>query len=237
MPVSPDNKYTNMQKNQYNIESARWSVNEPNHVIGDVPHHNAHQAYSLLFNKIPNHQDKVVLDFGCGPGRNLVKYSTQFKKIDGVDIARQNLLNARKWIEHHGLNVDNYDLYECNGVDLREVPENKYDIIMSTICLQHICVHEIRYNYFKEFFRLLKPNGSIAIQMGFGDYAPETVDYYANNYDALSTNRGCDAIVSNPSQLEKDLTEIGFVNFQYQLGPPCHDSYPYWIFFNATKPS
>lgn len=30
-----------------------------------------------------------VLDFGCGPGRNIVKYNKRFNRIDGVDIAKE----------------------------------------------------------------------------------------------------------------------------------------------------
>jgi predicted SAM-dependent methyltransferase len=74
---------------------------------------------------------------------------------------------------------------------------------MSTIVLQHICVYEIRYNYLKEFYRLLKNDGILSIQMGYGDGHPNTRNYYDNYYDASTTNSGCDVKVTNPEEIIK----------------------------------
>jgi hypothetical protein len=72
--------------------------------------------------------------------------------------------------------------------------------------------------------------------MGFGENSPNTVDYYANHYEATSTNRGCDTNITDYRQIEKDLLDIGFKNFNYYIRPvgpgDCH---PNWIFFNAQK--
>ncbi len=189
-----------------------------------------------MFKDIINLDFKKVLDFGCGPGRNIVKYNNTFKSIDGVDISQTNLDNSLIWIKHNNINPENTKLFLCNGIDLSNIGNENYDIVMSTICMQHICVYEIRLNYLKEFFRVLKPGGYITIQMGYGKGSPMTVDYYVNNYDALSTNRGCDTDISESTQIENDLISIGFKNFNYyirQTGPgDCHNN---WIFFNAQK--
>jgi ubiquinone/menaquinone biosynthesis C-methylase UbiE len=102
--------------------------------------------------------------------------------------------------------------------------------------MQHICVYKIRYNYFKEFYRVLKPGGHITIQMGYGTPSRMTVDYYDDYYDAKATNRGCDTNISDYKQLEKDLLSIGFKNFKYYIRPTGPgDCHPNWIFFNAQK--
>ena len=132
----------------------------------------------------------------------------------------------------------NPTLYHCNGIDLSDIPSNSYDLVMSTVVLQHICVHEIRYNYFKEFYRVLKPGGCIAIQMGCGSPSPSTVPYHDNYYDAPATNRSSDCEIRHPNQLKDDLDKIGYNKFSYLIGPVGPgDSHPFWIYFNAQKPT
>ena len=230
------NTYTVMQKNSYEQEATRWDLNNLDPVVGSFHAHNNWKDYEYLFKDISDLNNKIVLDFGCGPGRNIVKYKNQFLKIDGVDIGENNLKNAKLWIEHNNFDVNSVDLILCNGVDLQNIEDSKYDIVMSTICMQHICVHEIRFNYFKEFYRVLKPNGYITFQMGYGTARPKSVDYYANNYDVFGTNGECDTQVTDPKQLETDLLKIGFTNFNYYIRPTGPgDLHSNWIFFNAQK--
>ena len=231
------NKYTKMQQDFYDHESSLWSLENKDWVVGSFDSHNNWEDYNYLFVNVPNLGEKKMLDFGCGPGRNLVRFYNQFKQIDGVDMAPKNLENAKQWLATNNLPHEHLNFYTCNGVDLSNIPDNQYDVVMSTICLQHICVHEIRYNYFKEFLRVLRPNGYIALQMGYGANAPASVPYYTNHYDATGTNRRCDTAIEDVSQLEKDLKEIGFTNFTYHIRPvgpgDCHAN---WIYFNAQKP-
>lgn len=232
-----NNRYTKMQQSQYQAESARWSLSNRDPVVGSFDAHNAWADYALLFEGIPELSTKRALDFGCGPGRNLVTLGSKVGQMDGVDLDPTNLANARIWLETNGVNPDQRVLYLCNGVDLSDVPSATYDIVLSTICFQHICVHEIRYGYLTEFLRVLKPGGVLTMQMGYGSPSPQTVDYYANFYDARGTNRGCDTEVKTPDQLETDLTRVGFTSFSYTIRPTGPgDSHPEWIFFKATKP-
>jgi len=229
-----NNKYTEMQLNQYNAEAHTWSEANREPVVGSFDAHNSWEDYKLLFTNIDNPSEKIAIDFGCGPGRNLVKYKDFFKRLDGVDISPINIEKARAYTTNNG--IANINLYTNNGIDLHGIESNTYDIVMSTITLQHICVYDIRKSYFKEFFRILKNNGTFTAQMGFGDRLDKAVDYYENYYDAPATNSACDTRVTSSDQLKKDLIEIGFKNFQYTIshtGPG--DSHPNWIYFSAEK--
>lgn len=230
------NRYTRMQVIHYESEASHWSPDNLDPVVGSFNAHNAWRDYEdFLFRDIEGDlKTKKVLDFGCGPGRNIVKFNNLFQQIDGVDIARINLENAHVWAKHNNITRP-FALFLCNGIDLTGITDQSYDIVMSTICMQHICVYEIRLNYLKEFYRVLKPGGRVTIQMGFGEKHTAR-DYYDNNYEANSTNGNCDTKVTDPSQLEKDLTSIGFTDFKYYIRPVGPGDYHQnWIFFSALK--
>lgn len=232
--INPNNKYTTMQKNFYNEVATLWSEQSPDYVVGTFHQHNNWLDYENLFTGIKNLKEKTCLDFACGPGRNLVKYNNRFKRIDGVDISSINIDKAKQYLINN--NIKNTNLYVANGIDLDIIPSNTYDVVMSTIALQHICVYDIRYSIFKDIYRVLNRGGVLTAQMGYGSPSPNTVGYYSNYYDAKGTNRACDVCVASYDQIEKDLLAIGFVNFKYTIGPvgpgDCH---PNWIYFQGTK--
>ena len=233
------NKYSEMQKAQYESDASRWTVDNRDPVVGGFDQHNAWSDYvEYLFKDIKDLDKKVGIDFGCGPGRNLVKYSDSFKELHGVDIAQKNIDNAAIWLEHNSKNLNKHKLFVCSGVDIAAVPSKSYDVVMSTICFQHICVYSIRAGLLEEFGRVLKPGGSLTMQMGFGPQVPTkaSVDYYDNYINAAGTNGQMDTRVENPEFVERDLVIAGFHDFKFYIretGPG--DSHPNWIFFNAKK--
>jgi ubiquinone/menaquinone biosynthesis C-methylase UbiE len=231
--VSKENKYTQMQLNQYNSLAGSWSENDKDWVVGSFDAHNNWADYENLFKDFHNKSEMIGLDFACGPGRNLVKYKDTFKQLDGVDISPVNIEKAKGYTANNGVNCN---LYVNNGIDLSIIESDTYDFVMSVIAMQHICVYDIRYSIIKDMYRVLKPNGSIAIQMGFGSPSPMTVGYYENYYDATGSNRVCDVCIESTEQIENDLLKIGFKNFKHTIGPVGPgDVHPNWIYFNATK--
>jgi ubiquinone/menaquinone biosynthesis C-methylase UbiE len=236
MSINEENGYTAMQKRFYKDLASKWTTSDRDHVVGCFDAHNNWKDYDCMFANIPNIDTKIVLDFGCGPGRNMVKYAKTFGKIDGVDIDQTNLENAKIWISHSDLNISDHNLYLCNGCDLQGIPSDTYDIVMSTIAMQHICVYDIRINYLKEFFRVLKSGGLITIQMGYG--SDHSIDYHANNWNAGGTNGLCDVSVVNADHLKTDLESIGYIDFSYEIkgSGPGDGHHPNWIYFRAYKP-
>jgi ubiquinone/menaquinone biosynthesis C-methylase UbiE len=227
------NKYTQMQLNQYNALASGWSEENRDPVVGSFDAHNNWPHYENLFTKIDNRSEKVGLDFACGPGRNIVKYANRFKRLDGVDISPVNIENAKRYVSSNGIESN---LYVSNGIGIDCIESDTYDFVMSTIALQHICVYDIRYSIMKDIHRVLKDGGVFTAQMGYGSPSPATVGYYENYYDAEGTNRTCDVCIESTDQLEKDLLEIGFTNFEFIIGPVGPgDVHPNWIYFNCVK--
>jgi ubiquinone/menaquinone biosynthesis C-methylase UbiE len=231
--IDKNNKYTTMQLNFYNKTAETWSEENRNPVVGSFDGHNNWSEYENLFTRLKNQSELIGLDFACGPGRNIVKYNDRFKRLDGVDISPINIEKARSYTSKQGIQTN---LFVSNGVDLDIIQTDTYDFVMSTIALQHICVHEIRYKIMEDVYRVLKSGGMFTAQMGYGFPSPMTVGYYENYYDAKVTNRFCDVCIENPTQLKNDLEKIGFIDFEYiigNVGPG--DCHPNWIYFSALK--
>lgn len=234
--IDPNNRYSSMQKKQYEYEASYWSLSNRDPVVGSFDQHNNWKDYdTFLFKDILNLSEKIVLDFGCGPGRNLVKFNNFFKRMDGIDISQNNIDKAKLYLKHN--QISEYNLFTTNGTDLIKILNDQYDIVMSTICFQHICIWEIRFNLLQEIYRVIKPNGFITLQMGFGPRTEvNSVDYYNNFYEAQATNSCMDTRVEDSNQIKKDLEKIGFINFNCYIRPTGPgDTHPNWIFFNAQK--
>jgi len=245
-PSNPENKYTWMQKSQYNhLSSLHWmrDYDAQGHLIKDPVDgwYHAHcewPGYELLFEGFENLDRKTALDFGCGLGKNIEVYHKQFKQIDGVDLCPRILDLAKENLKY----VYNCKLLSCNGIDLADIPDNSYDLVISTRCLQHIAIYSIRYNLFKEFYRVLKPGGWISVQMLLGKSRMPEIGYYRNLWHASGTNGRWDVMIRRPEYIERDLTSyvgLDYANFSYKirLAPPkaiCKDRF--WIFFKAQKP-
>jgi ubiquinone/menaquinone biosynthesis C-methylase UbiE len=241
---TPEERYAAMQQEAYERMASQWHPElNRDPVVGSFDAHNTWPDYEqYLFQGLPDTKRAFALDFGCGPGRNLVRFAKLFYQIDGADISEQNLINAQRWLVRHREVLPaargGCRLYQCNGRDLQAIPDDSYHVVFSTITLQHICMHSIRFGYFREFLRVLEPGGWFTAQMGYGYGTPrQSVGYYENYYTATDTNGACDTRVEDPSQLSQDLLAVGFTNFQYWIRPTGPgDTHPNWIFFRAQRP-
>jgi len=90
-----------MQKLGYKNRAENSTFDSQNNidwVVGHYEKHNQWKDYEEYLMKYVDEsfKNKISLDFGCGPGRNIVKYNQLFKKIDGCDIAPENIENCKK---------------------------------------------------------------------------------------------------------------------------------------------
>ena len=231
-----------MQRRYYVRNASKSSVEPGNllddKVVGSWREHDDWEDYLLYLMKyVPKNSQLVALDFGCGPGRNIRKWSSRFARIDGADISKTNLSNARIFLKNQ-LTTDKQPLlFVTNGTNCGAAASNYYDFVFSSICLQHICSHTVRFQILEDIFRILKPGGRISIQLGYGSPSPLTVGYFEDNYGAEATNRSCDTEVADPSEPMVDFAQLGYENFEYWIRPVGPgDLHPNWIFLTATKP-
>jgi len=109
-----------------------------------------------LIEKLGVQPNTVVLDFGCGPGFFLVPAARAAGKAIGVDVSARMLERAAKYAKSSNVPVE---LIESDGKSIK-LPDNSVDLIF----LVHV-FHEIddKLLVLKEFLRILKPSGRLAI--------------------------------------------------------------------------
>lgn len=230
--------YLKMQREQYNTKGSTWSLNKKDHFpVGMYEEHNNWEDYDTCLFQSLTPLDTVsltALEYGCGPGRNIVKFNNRFSTINGVDISSVLIEKAKLHVKEYGINST---LLSCDG---KSIPfsSNSHDVVFSVICLQHIAVFEIRDSIIKEVHRVLKDGGYFCFQMGMGgsNKNRKTVDYYDNEYSATGSNGICDVTVRDYREVEKHLLDNNFRNFKYQIrqtGPKCH--HRNWIWVEVQK--
>lgn len=228
--------YLSMQNKYYDEYASQWSLSFRDPVVGSYDAHNNWSDYDTVLFKDFDTNGLVALEYGCGPGRNLVKFSKRFARIDGVDISDINIDKAKINLEHNGISGSN--LYVTSGDNLSMIEDNAYDVVFAVICFQHICSHEIRFSIMKDIYRVLKPGGKLCFQMGYGGKEGiPTAGYFDDVFDAASTNGHADVSITDESDIQKDLTEkIGYINYKSDIretGPG--DNHRNWIWIQVEK--
>lgn len=240
--ITPDNQYTRMQYNAYQ-GTADLMVQQDHRFHDDNPDYRLRLLHAILDNPIDGKRDwsqARFLEFGCGTGRNMdnVLRETNVGRIDGVDISDNICTHARAQLDRKGHASGRWSVTKINGVDLQPLPDNTYDFAFSTIVLQHICVHRIRYQILQEIYRVLRPQGIFSFQMATDRTPkPQWAGYFEDRFDAPSTNGRADVSIQDPqSEIFADLRKIGFTIRQYHHASTWHDEgHDGWIFIECFK--
>ena len=101
--------------------------------------------------------DKVVLDYGCGPGNDLVGFSihSKPKRLIGVDVSTSSLAEARKRVALH--NAPNVEFVHLdNPMGPLPFPDASIDIVH---CAGVLMVLPDVQATLREFRRIVKPDG------------------------------------------------------------------------------
>ncbi len=203
-------------------------------VVGSYVHHEDVEYERWLLAGIDIRSGAVALEYGCGPGRMILRLAPRFSRVDGIDLSREVLDVAARRCRRLSAAPR---FFHTDGQTVPAELDNSYDVAYSVICLQHICVYTVRYQILEGLYRSLKPGGVLTIQMGYGPGHPRMIDYFEDFVDAPGTNGVADVGVLHPGELGGDLARIGFTQAAFAITPTGPgDSHGAWIFVRAMKP-
>jgi ubiquinone/menaquinone biosynthesis C-methylase UbiE len=96
-----------------------------------------------------------ALDFGCGLGRMTRALAAHFEECVGVDISEEMIRGARD----ANAGAENVSFVVNRADDLSQFPDAAFDLVYSTLVLQHVPDRGAIESYVGEFCRVLRPGG------------------------------------------------------------------------------
>ncbi|MBV9752134.1 MAG: class I SAM-dependent methyltransferase [Hyphomicrobiales bacterium] len=111
---------------------------------------------------VTGHDGKVILDYGCGPGHDLVGFGLRSRphKLIGMDVSSSSIAEAEKRLRLHSIDVELTRL----AADAKTLPlaNHSVDYIHCSGVLHHVLDPE---QTLAEFRRILKPTGRLGIMV------------------------------------------------------------------------
>ncbi len=106
--------------------------------------------------------DKYVLDYGCGPGHDLVGFGvfSKARRLVGIDLSQSSLAEARDRLDIHGIDAE----LICLDSSAAKLPlaDSSFDYIHSSGVLHHV---PDPVKILLELSRILKPGGAMRVMV------------------------------------------------------------------------
>lgn len=101
-----------------------------------------------------------IADFGCGPGLYTSRLAKKGAKVTGIDFSENSIRYARETAEEQSLNI-NY--IHANYLDFNT--PDRFGLIIMIMCDFCALSPEQRRTMLKKFYSMLKPNGSVLLDV------------------------------------------------------------------------
>jgi len=101
-----------------------------------------------------------IADFGCGPGLYTTRLAERGAIVTGIDFSKNSIMYAKQVAEEEDLNID---YTHANYLDFET--SKKFDLIIMIMCDFCALSPEQRKLMLTKFFSLLKPGGSVLLDV------------------------------------------------------------------------
>ena len=160
-------------------------------------HHDVLQNINALLTEISGSPPYCILDFGCGPGRDLIQFKALGHEPVGLDGSPAFVVMARR---SSGCDVLLQDFLTL------DLPSSHFDGVFANASLFHVPKQELR-RVLRALWETLKPDGVLFSSNPRGD-----------NQEGWSDKRyGC---FHDLEQWRGYVTEAGFKELQHYYRPP-----------------
>ncbi len=160
---------------------------------------------------------KSALDFGCGPGRQLIPIARESGDAYGVDVSDRMLALARGHIADAGVNA-------AVGKDF---PDRTFDWVNSSIVIQHIPPRR-GYDILRKLWQILNPDGVISVHLtiyhdggGTAELIRDLARYSYDGEQLVNYVDASEAAVGSMSMYDYDLSRV-FSVFDFPDRQPIH---------------
>lgn len=156
----------------------------------------------------------VVLDAGCGSGREIKELSNRGIDCVGIDLSYETVKRAR-------LNV-NSGYFRVMDIRNLEYPDNIFDGLLCVAVLHHLFDRDFKKSLL-QFRRVTKPDGIIALTIRLGD-------------DYTTDEIGRTVVLRSRGVIENTLSSLGFEILDSQISSGAGDrQWLQLILLNAAK--
>lgn len=99
------------------------------------------------------------LEIGCGAGRFTLQLARVFRQVYAVDVSEEMIAYARSRMD-----LPNVEYSVVDGLHLPKA-DGSVTAVFSTHVLQHLDRSELGFAYFREFYRVLVPGGTLMVHL------------------------------------------------------------------------
>ena len=190
MPVKPDlNQITAVTLAHYNQHAEEF--------LEGTRHHDVSQNIDALLRHIAGQSPFSILDFGCGPGRDLKTFSGLGHRVIGLDGSERFAHLARR---ESGCEVWQQDFLRL------DLPDERFDGVFANASLFHVPRQSLR-RVLRELHATLKPGGVLFSSNPHGD---NMEGWNGDRYGAYH----------DLDMWRYRMTQAGFVELEHYYRPP-----------------